>query len=144
VWQYYTSTSPPPTPPDALDAGTTPPYSSGEFTLTLTTGLTTQPSTVVRWQKLGSVVMMTNVSAISGTSNGNTKFATGMPMALAPTGGDRLIHPSISDASPADMQWLGIYSADGSWEFKVSPAGLGWAATGAWSFKAGQSFSYHQ
>lgn len=58
--------------------------SSGTFTLTASSGLSTTPAVTVTWQRFGALITLL-IPSITGTSNNNTLIMTGLPAAIRPT-----------------------------------------------------------
>jgi hypothetical protein len=67
--------------------------STGTFTATLASGLTTTPTGTLTYKKIGNVVTLYNNSGsgIQGTSNSTSWSITGLPAAIQPAAGTRTI-----------------------------------------------------
>lgn len=91
---------------------------SGTFTATCATGMTTTPTATWSYTKIDSVVTL-NIVQISGTGNAATITVTGAPAAIHPTNAKRIIARLRNDGTyyygSADISAAGvitIYSTD--------------------------------
>lgn len=119
----FPATQVPSTDPNTLDD-----YKEATFTGTLT-GATTAPTTTIAVTKVGNQVTLDCLAGVSATSNATTKTITGMPAAYFPTTAKQF-PVRLSDNGGASVFGLIMVGTNGVLDFRISPDGAIWTASG--------------